>query len=73
VRVECEPPFSLYKIFLYFEAFVHESIIHLVPPPTCISHTVATLMHDYWAVYEPPSDLPFVCHTSYNIGHYNTV
>jgi len=33
---------------------VRESIIHVFPPPTCISHTVATLMHDYWAVYEPP-------------------
>ena len=43
------------------------------PPPPCISHTVATLMPDYWAVYEPPSDLPCVCYTPYNIGNNNSV
>jgi len=65
--------FGLYKIFFYFEAFVHESIILSFPSPTCIGHTVAIQMHNYWAVYEPPSDLPFVCHIPCNIGKNNIV
>jgi len=41
-------------MFFYFEASVHESNIVMFPPPTCIGQTVALLLHDYWAVYEPP-------------------
>ena len=44
------PGFGLYKIFVYFGAIVHESTILSFPPPTCIGHTVAMLLHDYWAV-----------------------
>jgi len=65
------PMVGLYNIFFYFEAFVHESIILSFPPPTCIGHTVATVMYDQWAVYEPPSDLPFVCHAPCDIGNNN--
>jgi len=64
---------GLYKIFFYVEAFVHESIILSFPSPTRIGHTVAIQMHTYWAVYEPPSDLLFVCHIPCNIGNTNIV
>jgi len=37
---------GLYKIVFYFEAFVHESIIRLLPLPTCIARTVAMILHD---------------------------
>jgi len=67
------PVVGLYKIIFYYEAFVHESNILVFPPPTCIGHTVAILLHDFGAVYEPPSDLPFACHTPYNIGNNNIV
>jgi len=48
---------SLNKRFVYFEAFVHESVIPLPPPPTCIAHTIAVLLHDYSAIYDPPRPL----------------
>ena len=65
---------GLYKIFFHFEAFVHESTIFSPPAATSIPHTDAILLHDYWTVYDPPpSDLPFVCHTPYNIGNNNIV
>jgi len=38
---------GLYKILFYFEAFVHESIILLLPPPACIARTIAVLLHVY--------------------------
>jgi len=51
-----------------FEAFVYESIVHLLLPPTCIAHTIAIRLHVYCAIYDaPPPDPPFVCHTIYNI------
>jgi len=59
---------GLYKIFIYVEAVVHASTILSFPPPTCISHLGAILLHDYWAVYDSPSNLPSVCYTPYNIG-----
>jgi len=43
------------------------------PPPTCIAHPGAILLHDYWAVYDSPSDLPFVRYTPYNISNNNIV
>jgi len=63
----------LYKILFYFEAVVHESTILSPPPPTCIAHPGAILLHDYWAVYDFPSGLPFVCYTPNNIGNNNIV
>ena len=33
-----------YKILFYFEAFVHESMILLLPPPTCTARTIAILL-----------------------------
>ena len=46
---------SAKHIFDYFGAFVHEPIVLSFFPPTCIGHTVAILLHDYWAIYDPPS------------------
>jgi len=41
--------------------------------PTRIAHTIAILLHEYWAVYTTPSELSFVCYTPYNIGNHNIV
>ena len=65
--------FGLHKIFVYVEAVVHESTILSPPPPTCIAHPGAILLHDHWTVYNPPSDPPFVCYIPYNIGYTNIV
>jgi len=64
---------GLNKILLYFEAVVHESTIVPFPSSTCIAHPGAILLHDYWPVYDSPSDLPCVCYTLYNIGQNNIV
>ena len=50
---------------------MHASILPFSPCPTCIAHTVAMRVHDYWAVYDPSSDLPCICHTLYHITNYN--
>ena len=34
--------------------FVHESIIIVLPTPTCIAHTVAILLLYHCAIFEPP-------------------
>jgi len=65
------PFIGLYKIFVYFEAVVHET--SFLPPPTCIAHRGAILVHDCWTVYDSPSDFPFVCYTPHTIGNYNIV
>jgi len=46
---------ALYKILLYFSSFVHESIVLSFFRPACIAHTVAIVLHGYWAIYNPPS------------------
>ena len=43
------------------------------PPPTCIAHPGAILLHDYWTVYGSPPDLRFTCYAPYNSGDYNIV
>jgi len=54
---------GLYKILLYFEAFEHDSIILLSPPPTCIGPTIATRVHDYCAIYDAlPTPLLYAIH-----------
>ena len=67
------PQVGLYKIFVYYEAVVHESCILAFPPPTCIAHPGAVLLHDYWTAYDFPSDLSFVCYAPYTIGNNNIV
>jgi len=42
---------------------VHESTILSFPPPACIAHPGAILLHGYWTVYDSRSGLPFVCYT----------
>ena len=64
---------GLYTIFVNFEAVVHESTILSFAPPTCIAHPGAILLHDYWTVYNFPSDPPFICYTLYTIGYNNIV
>jgi len=34
---------------------MHELIILILLPPTCITYTIAILLHDCWAMYDPPS------------------
>jgi len=34
---------------------MHESIVLSFLPPTCIAHTVAILLHDWRAIYDPSS------------------
>jgi len=50
--------FSRYKIFIYFEAVVHESLILSSPTSTCIVHSGAIRLHDHLIVYDTLSDLP---------------
>ena len=64
---------GLYKIFVYFEAVVHESTIRSPPPPTCIAHPSAISLHDHWTVYDSISQLAFVYYTPYHIGDNNIV
>jgi len=52
---------------------MHESIIRALPSPTCTSRTIAILPDVDCAIYDAPHDLPFVCHTPYNIGKDNIV
>jgi len=47
----------------YFEAFVHESTIRLLPPPTRIARTIAIIVHVYCAIYDaPPTPLWYATH-----------
>ena len=39
---------------VYFQSFVHESIVLSFVRPACIAHTVAILLHGYQAIYDPP-------------------
>jgi len=57
-------PLGLYEILFYLEAFVHDSIIRLLPPSTCIARTIGVLLQDHCAIYAPPTAPPFVCHTT---------
>jgi len=45
---------GLYKLFVDFEGCAHEPIIYSFPAPTCIAYPGAILLHDFWAVYDPP-------------------
>ena len=47
--------------------------LHCSPPPTKPTLMHAILLHDHCAIYVPPIDLPYICHTPYNIGHGNIV
>jgi len=44
-----------------------------IAPSICIAHTIAVLLHDSCAIYDPPPDFSCVCHTPYNIGNGNIV
>jgi len=51
--VNVDQRFGLYKIFVYFKAFVHERLLIVLPLPICIANTTAIPLHDYRAVYDP--------------------
>jgi len=34
---------------------VYESIVLTFVRLACVAHTVVILLHDYWAIYDPPS------------------
>ena len=54
---------GVYKIFFYFEPFVHESTIFSFPAPTCIAHTVAILLQYDCAIFDPTPNPVFMPHT----------
>ena len=55
--------FGRYKILFYFDAFVHDSIILLLPPPICIARTIAMLLYIYCAIYDAhPTPLLYATH-----------
>jgi len=63
---------GLHKRLYFCETVMHESTIRSFPPPTCIARPDAIVLHDYWAVYDSPSELSSsVCYAPYNIGHNN--
>jgi len=63
VRADALLRLGLYKILYYLEAFVHDSIILSLPPPTCIARTIAILLHVYCAIYDaPPTPLVYAMH-----------
>jgi len=43
---------GLYKIFLRLFLCVQGSIIPLLPPPICTTHTTAILWRDFCAIYD---------------------
>ena len=42
-----------------------------IPPPTCLAHPSAILLHDYDTLFDSLFDLPFVCDTPYAIDNNN--
>jgi len=54
-------------------AFLYESIIRVLPLPTCIAHTIAILPHGYCAINDPLPAPPFACLPPYNPGNGNIV
>jgi len=48
------PPISLYEIWFHFKALLWESIILLLPPPTCNAYSIAIRVHNVCAIYDPP-------------------
>jgi len=56
---------SLYKIFVHFEASMHESIILVLPSPACTAHNSALLLRDRCAIYDThdhPLRMPYTIH-----------
>jgi len=49
---------GLYKTLFHFEAVMWESIVLLLPPPTCTARTNAILLHVYCARYDAPPTPP---------------
>jgi len=59
---QVRPQFGLYNFLFHCKAFVHKSIIYILPPTICIAHTGAVLLHDFCATYDltrPPFRMPY--------------
>jgi len=53
---------GLYKILFHFSRLcTSQASFHF--RPACIGHSVEILVHDYWAIYAPPPQPPFVFYT----------
>ena len=69
------PCSGLYKILFTSSRFcTDQSSCHSFGPPVLPPHvcnTIARLL--LYTIYAPLLDLPFVCHTQYNIGNNNIV
>jgi len=50
---------GLYKILFLFAVSMWESIMLLLPPPTCIARTIAIPLHVYCARYDAPPTPPW--------------
>jgi len=53
--LECVLRISLYKRLFYFKALLWETIILILPPPTCKAYPIAILLHGHCAIYAPPT------------------
>ena len=60
----CPPHwFSPYTILCHFNALLWESIILVLPPPTCKAYPIAILLHAHFVIYAPPpSPLVYAIH-----------
>jgi len=56
---------GLYKIFVYFKAFVHERILVFLPLAVCIAHNNAFSLHNFCATSQPLFCMPPTIHNWY--------
>jgi len=64
---------SLYKILFYFKAVLWEPIVHLLQSTHLQRLSYCNIIARPLRNIRPATDLPFVCHTPYNIGDGNIV
>ena len=58
----------MYKLLLHFKALLWESLIFLLPLPTCIVYHIAILLHDHCAIYDlPPSPPLYAIHHTISV------
>ena len=67
---KCGVSVSLHKILFHFRALLWESIILLLPPPTCKAYPIAILLHGHCAIYAhpPTSPLNTILHTIWGMA-----
>ena len=66
-----KPLQDLYSLHSFLALVNHHFIAPSIcmTPFICVPHTFEILWHDLCATYNPPPELFYVCHTSYNIGN----